>query len=99
RSAISDNFVALSLKKIINSAVSKKFISNDLFNEEISFSSTNDLLSSDSIKYVLNNLKLEGKFLVLIFDQFEDVFRKKDYFKTFYKFLTDVTDKKPNLII
>jgi hypothetical protein len=99
RSAISDNFVALSFKKIINSAIKNGFIKKDIFNEEITFSSTNDLLSSESIRNVLNNLKLENKFLVLIFDQFEDVFRKKDFFKTFYKFLSDVTDKKPNLIV
>ncbi|MGM0944341.1 MAG: restriction endonuclease [Bacteroidota bacterium] len=99
RSAISDTFVALSFKKIINSAIKNGFIKKDIFNEEIAFSSTNDLLSSESIRNALNNLKLEDKFLVLIFDQFEDVFRKKDFFKTFYKFLSDVTDKKPNLIV
>lgn len=99
RSAISDTFVALSFKKIISSAIKNGFIKKDIFNEEITFSSTNDLLSSESIRNVLNNLKLENKFLVLIFDQFEDVFRKKDFFKTFYKFLSDVTDKKPNLIV
>jgi len=48
---------------------------------------------------LLNKLESSDKFLVLIFDQFEDVFRKKDFFKTFYKFLSDVTDTKPNLII
>ncbi len=99
RSAISDNFVALSFKKIINSAINNEFIKKSIFDEEITFSSTNDVLSSESIRTVLSNLKLENKFLVLIFDQFEDVFRKKDFFKTFYKFLSDVTDKKPNLIV
>ena len=57
------------------------------------------MLSSESIRTLLEKLKLSGIILVLIFDQFEDVFRKKDFFKTFYKFLSDVTDYKPNLII
>lgn len=57
------------------------------------------MLSSISVKDVLTKLKQADKYLVLIFDQFEDVFRKKDFFKTFYKFLSDVTDSKPNLII
>ena len=99
RSAISDNFVALSFKKLINRAIADKFIDRTIFHKDITFTSTNDLLSSDSIQRILDTLKSSDKYLVLIFDQFEDVFRKKDFFKTFYKFLTDVTDSKPNLII
>jgi hypothetical protein len=99
RSAISDNFVALSFKKLINSALANKFIGKDIFYQEINFTSNIDLLSSESIRGLLDNLRSSGRFLVLIFDQFEDVFRKKDFFKTFYKFLSDVTDGKPNLII
>jgi len=99
RSANSDNFVALSLKKLIQKAYSDKFIMQDMFSKDISFTSNVDLISSESVIFLLDKLNTENKFLVLIFDQFEDVFRKKDYFKTFYKFLSDVTDKKPNLII
>ncbi len=99
RSAISDNFVALSFRKLIAAALKNKFIEKDIFHQEISFTSNIDLLSSESIKMLLNKLESSDKYLVLIFDQFEDVFRKKDFFKTFYKFLSDVTDTKPNLII
>jgi hypothetical protein len=99
RSAISDNFVALSFKKLIGAAIDDGFLQKSIFNKDITFTSSNDLLSSDSVKSLNDNLKLTGRFLVLIFDQFEDVFRKKDFFKTFYKFLTDVTDLKPNIII
>lgn len=99
RSAISDNFVALSFRKLINQSITDNFIKKDIFLEDISFTSNTDLFSSDSIKKFLQKLKDENKYLVLIFDQFEDVFRKKDYFKTFYKFLTDVTDKKQNIIV
>lgn len=99
RSAISDNFVALSFKKLINSAIEEHFIQKDIFQSDISFTSNNDLLSSESVKSFLEKLKINKKYLILIFDQFEDVFRKKDFFKTFYKFLSDVTDSRPNLII
>lgn len=99
RSAISDNFAALALKKLIESAIQDNFISKDLFLDNIKFNSTVDLLSSESIQKLLQKLEIENKCLILIFDQFEDVFRKKDFFKTFYKLLSDVTDKRPNLIV
>src|SRR5690554_83261 len=99
RSANSDNFVALSFNKIINEAYSQGFLKKSMFTKNLEFTSNIDLLSSDSIIELLNLLRIENKYLVLIFDQFEDVFRKKDFFKTFYKFLSDVTDIKPNLII
>jgi hypothetical protein len=99
RSAISDNFVALSFKKLISAAIEDGFLEKNIFNQNIEFTSSNDLLSSPSVKLLNENLKITKKFLVLIFDQFEDVFRKKDFFKTFYKFLSDVTDLKPNIII
>lgn len=99
RSALSDNFVALSFDKLIQAAIEQKFINKTIFNQAIKFTSNVDLLSSDSIKSLLKIMKDENKFLVLIFDQFEDVFRKKDLFKSFYKFLSDVTDKKTNLIV
>lgn len=99
RSANSDNFVALSFNKIIKEAYEQNFIHKSIFTKDLEFTSNVDLLSSESIRELLNLLEVEKKYLVLIFDQFEDVFRKKDFFKTFYKFLSDVTDLKPNLII
>lgn len=99
RSALSDNFVALSFEKLINKAIEKKFIKKTIFSKQVKFTSNLDLLSSESIEDLFQSLKAENKYLVLIFDQFEDVFRKQDLFKSFYKFLSDVTDKKPNLIV
>ena len=99
RSAISDNFVALSMKKLVNKALDAKFIERDMFTKELTFASNSDVLSSSSMNSIFKDLKAQNKFLVLIFDQFEDVFRKKNFFETFYKFLTDVTDTKPNLIV
>nr|WP_315395950.1 ATP-binding protein [uncultured Sphingobacterium sp.] len=99
RSANSDNFVALSFNKIIKEAYEQNFIQKSIFTKDLEFTSNIDLLSSESVKELLKLLEIEHKYLVLIFDQFEDVFRKKDFFKTFYKFLSDVTDLKPHLII
>jgi len=99
RSATSENFVALSLNRLIQRAIADCFIKKDMFFKEVVFTSNVDLLSSDSINSLFEKLKNEDKFLVLIFDQFEDVFRKQGFFKSFYKFLTDITDKKPNIIV
>ena len=95
RSATSNNFVALSFEKLIGKAIKDKFIDD----HGINFTSSNDLLSSDSIKNLLKRLDDNNRVLILIFDQFEDVFRKKGLFKSFYKFLSDVTDHQGNLII
>ena len=97
RSATSSNFVALALKKIVDQAITQKFIKD--INAKAQFTSNYDLLSSPTMNSILNYLKGNNKYLVLIFDQFEDVFRKGDLFKSFYKFLSDVTDLRPNIIL
>lgn len=99
RSATSNNFVALSFKKVIEKALLDKFIELEGKNFKIDFISNFDLLSSASIGTILDYLKAKEKYIILIFDQFEDVFRKNDLFKSFYKFLSDVTDSKPNIIV
>lgn len=99
RSALSSNFVALAFERLIKNAIKNGFIKKTLFNRELVFTSTYDLLNSESIKEVLKYLKAHNKSLILIFDQFEDIFRKEDLFKTFYKFLLDVTDLQENIII
>jgi len=99
RSALSDNFVALSFERLINQSLQENFIKKFVPSQPLNFTSTTDLLSSDSVNEILDKLKDEGKYLVIIFDQFEDVFRKQDLFKTFYKFLSDVTSRKPNIVV
>ncbi len=99
RSALSSNFVALAFERLLKNAINSGFVKKTIFNKEISFTSSYDLLNSESVKEVLDYLKTNNKILILIFDQFEDVFRKEDLFKTFYKFLLDVTDLQENLII
>lgn len=100
RSSTSNNFVALSFQKLLDKAFKSKFIEiSDFTVNDIAFTSNNDLLSSDSVQKILQTLKDEEKVTILIFDQFEDVFRKQGLFKSFYKFLSDVTDANSNLIV
>jgi hypothetical protein len=99
RSAISQNFVALAFREMIHKASSEGFIDLGLFSNNLNFTSNQELLSSDSVKSILDYLTKKKRILILIFDQFEDVFRKPNLFKSFYKFLSDVTDSRSNIIV
>ncbi|MFO7972986.1 MAG: hypothetical protein R6U40_14730 [Desulfobacterales bacterium] len=48
---------------------------------------------------VTKDLEKQNKTLILIFDQFEDVFKKPRLFEAFHKFLLDVDEVKSNLIL
>jgi len=51
------------------------------------------------VRQLFKALENQNKTLILIFDQFEDVFRKQGLFKAFHKFLLDVDEVKSNLIM
>lgn len=97
RSATSSNFVALSFKRMIEEAEKKEFIKLDARLLEIT--SNYDVLASNSVKDIIKILEKQQKVMILVFDQFEDVFRKGDLFKAFYKFLLDTRNYNSNLII
>jgi len=99
RSATSSNFVALAFEKLINDATEDGFIESDLFHHRVSFASNQDLLSSETVRELLGYLRDHGRCLVLIFDQFEDIFRKDDLFIGFYKLLTDATDVAESFVV
>ncbi|MBO9203241.1 MULTISPECIES: nSTAND1 domain-containing NTPase [Niastella] len=99
RSASTNSFIALAFKKLIDDAKQNGFISQNLFSDNIKFASPYDILSDNSIKQILSILKSQNKVLIIVFDQFEDVFRKEDLFEAFYKFLIDVNDAKENVIV
>lgn len=99
RSATSSNFVALAFEKLINDATEDGFIESNLFHQRVSFASNQDLLSSDAVRELFAYLRTQGKSLVLVFDQFEDIFRKDDLFIGFYKLLTDATDVAENFVV
>ena len=84
---------------MIRKSSSEGFIDLGLFSNNLNFTSNQELLSSDSVKSILDYLIKKERILILIFDQFEDVFRKPNLFKSFYKFLSDVTDSRSNIIV
>jgi hypothetical protein len=99
RSASSSNFVALAFKKLIENAEKINFLSTSLFYQKLNIISSFDILGSESVHQLLKELEYQNKTLILIFDQFEDVFRKPGLFKAFHKFLLDVDEVKSNLIL
>lgn len=99
RSATSQNFVAIAFKELIRKATIEGFLELGSYSNSFNFTSNQELLSSDSVKWILEYLSKKKRILLLIFDQFEDVFRKPNLFRSFYKFLSDVTDAKANLIV
>ena len=99
RSAMSSNFVALAFKKLIENAEKTNFLSTSLFYPKLNIVSSFDILGSESVHQLLEELEYQNKTLILIFDQFEDVFRKPGLFKAFHKFLLDVDENKSNFIL
>lgn len=99
RSASSSNFVALAFKKLIENAQKDIFLSRTLFCPKLDIISSFDILGSESVRQLLKDLEHQNRTLILIFDQFEDVFKKPGLFKAFHKFLLDVNEVKSNLIL
>jgi len=99
RSASSSNFVPLAFKKLIENAEKTNFLNTSLFYPKLNITSSFDILGSESVHQLLKDLEHQNKTLILIFDQFEDVFRKPGLFKAFHKFLLDVNEVKSNFIL
>jgi hypothetical protein len=97
RSANSNNFLPLAYELLINKAVKEKFIPNKFSSIKIpsSFDIIGDKLSQELMTWLEENSKV----LILVFDQFEDVFRKEGVFKSFYKFLLDINNKQTNIVL
>lgn len=97
RSANSNNFVALAYELLIKKAVKTDFIPQKYLS--IKIPSSFDILRYDLSEELIEWLKKNSKVLILVFDQFEDVFRKEGIFKSFYKFLLDVNNLNSNIIL
>jgi hypothetical protein len=97
RSANSNNFLPLAYDLLVKKAVQEKFIPNRFASVKIpsSFDVIGDELSQELMEWLEENSKV----LILVFDQFEDVFRKEGVFKSFYKFLLDINNKQSNLVL
>lgn len=99
RSASTSNFVALSFKKLTYNAIKNNYLRNTFLYSKLEIVSGFDVLGSESAICLLEELERQNKILVLIFDQFEDVFRKPSLYQAFHKFLHDVDGAKSNLIL
>lgn len=99
RTASSNNFVALAFNKLIEKAKEANFLPKNCINKKLNITSSFDILDSKAIKKLLNNLKKHHKLLIIIFDQFEDVFRNNIVFRAFHKFLLDVAGMQLNLVV
>lgn len=97
RSANSNNFVALAFELLIKKAVKSDFIPEKYLS--IKIPSSFDILSYSLTEELSEWLKSNSRVLILVFDQFEDVFRKDGVFKSFYKFLLDVNNLNSNIAL
>ncbi|MEZ5587003.1 MAG: AAA-associated domain-containing protein [Sedimenticolaceae bacterium] len=97
RSANSNNFVALAYELLIKKSVRSSFIPEKYLS--IKIPSSFDILSYDLTEELSEWLKEHSKVLILVFDQFEDVFRKEGVFKSFYKFLLDINNLSSNIVL
>ncbi|TYQ15215.1 UNVERIFIED_CONTAM: putative endonuclease distantly related to archaeal Holliday junction resolvase [Acetivibrio alkalicellulosi] len=99
RSASTNNFIALAFTKMVSKAYNDGFLTGYNYGEQLNIISSFDILGSDSVNQLINYLKIKNKYLVIIFDQFEDVFRKSEIFKVFYKFLNDINNACSNIVL
>lgn len=99
RSASTANFIGLAFKKLVEDAIESGFVEKNIFTKSLIIASPHDILADESVKLLFKELKRTKKLLVLIFDQFEDQFRKENLFDAFYKFCLDVDSYKANLVV
>lgn len=97
RSANSQSFISLAFTTMLKKASSEKFIPKELSNIQVP--SYFDIMNSQGIEKLKNYLENNNKLLILIFDQFEDIFRKESILQSFFKLLTDVNGEQSNIVL
>lgn len=95
RSASSDNFILAAFEDLL--VRSREFHGYDT--SKIRISSKFDILGSESVGAFLKYLEQEEKFLILIFDQFEDVFKKENLYIAFHQLMLQVRDISSHIIL
>ncbi|MGC6590328.1 restriction endonuclease [Paenibacillus sp. Dod16] len=81
RAATSHRYAEFSLIECLNSAIKSNFLKKP--STEVKISDTNNPLADQSFLEIMEQLKTENKVIVLLFDQFEEIFSKKELFQLF----------------
>ena len=97
RSANSQNFIPLAFSMFVRKAVKDGFIPKTFQNVKIE--SIYNVLQSEEVLELLEYLAIQQKVLILVFDQFEDIFKKSNIFDGFYKLLIDAANSRANICI
>lgn len=92
RTAMSPRYVEMALRACFEKADQEGFA--DLKSRNIDCANLVQLLQNGSIKRTLEYLKENGKSIILIFDQFEELFSKKELYSMFdnFKILCNLVD-------
>ncbi len=100
RTAISARYAEMALKSCFDSADTSGF--TDVKQRNLEFTNISQFLQSDSVVKTFSFLKKENKLMVLIFDQFEELFSKKELYGLFdnIRLLCNILDaQKQNFVV
>lgn len=81
RTAVSSRYAEMALKACFDSADEHGF--TDVTQRNVTSTTINQFLHNESIQKTLSYLKEQGKTIVIIFDQFEELFSKKELYPLF----------------
>lgn len=81
RTAVSSRYAEMALKTCFDSADEHGF--TDVTQRNVTSTTINQYLHNESIQRTLTYLKEQGKTIVIIFDQFEELFSKKELYPLF----------------
>ncbi|MHB9038711.1 MAG: nSTAND1 domain-containing NTPase [Armatimonadota bacterium] len=97
RSAVSDAFPALAFARMIEEAVAASFLPDKFAGTVLQSPMT--VLQSPGVREVLNWLTQNRRVMLLVFDQFEDIFRRAELFKCFHQLMMDVNATKAPFMV
>lgn len=81
RTAISSRYAEMALKACFNSADEHGF--TDVVKRDVTSTTISQFLHDNSIQQTLSYLEEQGKTIIIIFDQFEELFSKKELYPLF----------------
>lgn len=97
RSANSQSFIALAFNSMLKKAYRDDFIPEEF--SSVTIPSYFDIMNAREIEALEKYLVENNKLLILVFDQFEDIFRKESILDSFFKLLTDIKSHQSNIIL